>query len=189
MAQRYARHPALWGIQLLNEPHWDMPLGPLKKFYQDAYKRLRSIVPARVPIVIHDAFRPFEWKGFMTEPDYSNVILDTHLYQAYTDADRKRTATEHIAEALSKKKHVEAISQQLWTIVGEWSLGTPGEVWRGLSPFQIEIAKRAYGDAQLLAYESSKGWFYWSYKLENANTDWNFRSCVERGLLPNRFDL
>ena len=189
LARRYGKHPALWGIELLNEPRWDVPIDILKKFYQDAYKRVRPLVPASTRIVIHDGFRPFEWKNFMPEPDYSNVILDTHLYQAYTEADRKRTAQEHIIEALGKKGHLNAMSGQLWTMVGEWSLGTPGEVWRGQNAFQIQSAKRAYGDAQLLSYESSQAWFYWSYKLENPNTDWNFRSCVERGLLPGKFDL
>lgn len=189
LARRYGKHPSLWGIELLNEPRWDVPIGILKSYYQDAYKRIRPLMPANVAIVIHDGFRPFEWKDFMTEPGYSNVLLDTHLYQAYTDADRKRTPQEHIAEALGKKKHLDAMAGQLWTMVGEWSLGTPGEVWRGQSPFQIEVSKRAYGDAQLLSYESSKGWFYWSYKLEDAGSDWSFRTCVERGWLPSKFDL
>jgi len=187
LARRYGQHPSLFGIELLNEPRWDVPIDILKRFYQDAYHRLRPLLPKSAVIVIHDAFRPFEWKGFMTEPGYSNVMLDTHLYQAYTDADRKRTPQEHIIEALGKKQHLDAMAQQLWTMVGEWSLGTPGEVWRGLSPLQVQAGKRAYGDAQLLSYEASKGWFYWSYKLES-DSDWNFRTAVERGLLPNRFD-
>ena len=186
LAKRYGKHPALGGIELLNEPRWDVPIDILKTFYQDAYKRIRPHTGKRIPIVIHDAFRPFEWKNFMTEPEYSNVLLDTHLYQAYTDADRKRTPHEHIAFALDRKKHLDAMGQQLWTIVGEWSLGTPGEVWRGQSPFQIATGKRAYGAAQLLSYEATHGWFYWSYKLEN-DSDWNFRTCVERGLLPDNF--
>jgi glucan 1,3-beta-glucosidase len=185
-AQRYGKHPALWGIELLNEPRWDVPIQTLKSFYQDAYKRIRPHAGRGVAIVIHDAFRPFEWKSFMTEPDYSNVLLDTHLYQAYTEADRKRTPQEHIAFALDRKKHLDAMSQQLWTIVGEWSLATPQEVWRGQSPFQIEAAKRAYGAAQLLSYEATKGWFYWSYKLERPS-DWSFRHCVEQGWLPDNF--
>lgn len=186
LAKRYGKHPALWGIELLNEPRWDVPIDILKTFYQDAYKRIRPHLPARVAVVVHDGFRPFEWKNFMQEPQYSNVLLDTHIYQAYTDADRKRTAQQHITEALNRKNQLDAMSGQLWTTVGEWSLGTPNEVWRGLSRFEIETGKRAYGDAQLLSYEATKGWFYWSYKLEN-DSDWNFRTCVERGYLPSNF--
>ena len=186
LARRYGKHPALWGIELLNEPRWDVPIETLKTYYQNAYKRIRPHLPASVAVVIHDGFRPFEWKNFMQEPDYSNVLLDTHIYQAYTDADRKRTAQEHVAAALDRKKQLDAMSGQLWTMVGEWSLGTPGEVWRGLSPFEIETGKRAYGAAQLLSYDSGHGWFYWSYKQED-DSDWNFRASVERGSLPSNF--
>jgi glucan 1,3-beta-glucosidase len=186
LAKRYGGHPALWGIELLNEPRWDMPLDVLQAFYQDAYKRLRPRLPARVAIVLHDAFRPFEWKNFLAEPEGRNVLLDTHLYQAYTDTDRKRTAQEHIAFALDRKQHLDAMAKQLPLIVGEWSIATPPEVWRGLSPFAIEAAKRAYGAAELLSYETTRGWFYWSYKLERPS-DWSFRHCVERGWLPGSF--
>lgn len=186
LAKRYGKHPALWGLELLNEPRWDVPMETLKTFYQDAYKRIRPHLKPDTVVVIHDGFRPFEWKNFMTGPDYSNVVLDTHLYQAYTDDDRKRTAQEHVTFALNRTKHLEEMSKQLPCLVGEWSLGTPPEVWRGQSPFQIEVGKRGYGDAQLLSYENTRGWFYWSYKLEEKN-DWNFRYCVERGLLPDNF--
>ena len=185
-ARRYGKHPALWGIQLLNEPRWDVPIDTLKTFYKDAYARVRSHLAPGAVVVIHDGFRPFAWKDFLKGPEYANVILDTHLYQAYTEEDRKRTAQEHVAFALDRTKHLAAMGQQLPTMVGEWSLGTPPEVWRGQSPFQIEAGKRGYGAAQLLSYENTRGWFYWSYKLEN-DSDWSFRHCVERGWLPNRF--
>jgi glucan 1,3-beta-glucosidase len=171
----------------LNEPRWDVPIATLKTFYQDAYGRIRRHAGERIAIVFHDAFRPMEWKGFMTGPQYANVLLDTHLYQAYTDEDRKRTIPQHVAVALDRKNQIEAMGRPPATIVGEWSIALPGEVWRNQSPFQISVGKRAYGDAQLLSYETSKGWFYWSYKLEDQNTDWNFRHCVEQGKLPGNF--
>jgi len=125
----------------------------------------------------------------MTSSGYSNVLLDTHLYQCFSDQDRLRTAQEHIQFALDRKKTLERMElEELPTIVGEWSLGTPDEVWRGLSPLQKAVLKRAYGDAQLLSYENTHGWFYWSYKLEH-DSDWNFRHCVERDWLPRNFAL
>jgi glucan 1,3-beta-glucosidase len=56
----------------------------------------------------------------------------------------------------------------------------------GLSPFQTTSVKRAFADMQLLNYEGTRGWFFWSYKLQNAS-EWNFRYCVERGWLPGSF--
>ena len=184
LAKRYGKHPAICGIGLLNEPRGDVPIDSLKKFYQDSYSRIRKHTGAGVEIVMHDAFRASEWKGFMQPPAYSHVQLDTHLYQCFTDEDRKRTVQEHVAFAFDRKKHLDMMSKELPTIVGEWSIALPPEVYRGLSPVQASNAKRAYGAAQLLNYESTQGWFYWSYKLEGTS-DWSFRQCVENGWLPN----
>lgn len=36
--------------------------------------------------MIHDAFQPVSsWKGFMQPPQYDGVILDTHIYQVFSD--------------------------------------------------------------------------------------------------------
>jgi len=37
-----------------------------------------------------------------------------------------------------------------------------------------------------LCFENTRGWFFWSYKLES-NSEWSFRYCVERGWLPEHF--
>src|SRR5262249_10372244 len=82
LASRCKAHDNLIGFELLNEPRWDVPLDIIKTYYQDAYHRVREHIPGeRIAVVIHDAFRPREWSKFMGEPDYKNVILDTHLYQ------------------------------------------------------------------------------------------------------------
>lgn len=186
-AQRYGQHPALFGIELLNEPRDQVPLKILQQFYQDAYARLRKYLHPQVAVVFHDSFRPLAWKKFMQEPAFSNVILDTHLYQCFDEAGRKRTAQEQLEFALNRKTALDEMQhEELPTIVGEWSLSLPEHSMRGLSPFQISAVKRAYADTQLLSYEGTHGWFFWSYKLQH-DGEWNFRNCVEQGLLPNNF--
>lgn len=186
-AQKYGQHPALYGIELLNEPRDQVPLEILQQFYQDAYARLRKILPPTVAIVFHDSFRPLAWKKFMQEPAFSNVILDTHLYQCFDEAARGRSAQEQLAFAINRKTALDEMQRdELPTIVGEWSLSLPEHSMRGLSPFQIASVKRGYADAQLLNYEGTRGWFFWSYKLQYP-CEWHFRSCVERGLLPGDF--
>jgi glucan 1,3-beta-glucosidase len=83
-------------------------------------------------------------------------------------------------------------------IAGEWSLGLdpngftrsadrpPGHPLAGMDAFQEDVAYRAYGAAQLLAFERYLGWFFWSYRTETTPA-WCFRECVERGWLPPRF--
>jgi glucan 1,3-beta-glucosidase len=186
-AQKYGKHPALFGIELLNEPCDQVPLEILQQFYQDACARLRKYADPNVAIVFHDSFRPFAWKKFMRGPAFANVILDTHLYQCFSEEDKTRTALEHLAFALHRKETLDEMQrEELPTIVGEWSLALPGRAMHGLSALQVESVTRAYADTQLLNYEGTRGWFFWSYKLERAS-EWNFRYCVERGRLPASF--
>jgi glucan 1,3-beta-glucosidase len=186
-AQEYGKHPALFGIELLNEPRDVIPIETLKDFYQEAYAHIRKYADPRIAVVFHDSFRAMAWKDFMKPPEYSNVLIDTHLYQTFGDADRERTAQQQIIFALGRKDTLDEMQrEELPTFVGEWSLSLPDHSLDGLSAFQSDLVSGAYGDAQLLSFESSRGWFFWSYKLEH-NSEWNFRYCVERGWLPKTF--
>jgi glucan 1,3-beta-glucosidase len=185
--QMYGKHPAVCGIELLNEPRNVVPLEILQKFYQDAYVRLRRHLDPAVAVVFHDSFRALAWKKFMQEPEFKNVILDTHLYQCFSDADKQRTGPQQLEFAIRRKEVLDEMqSEELPTIVGEWSLSLPRASMKGLSPLQVASVTRAYADTQLLNYEGTRGWFFWSYKLRQ-NSEWNFRHCVERGYLPSSF--
>ena len=101
---RYRGHPALWGIEVLNEPIsaelWEqldipkrypaadpdyaagsepVPTDFLKAFYADAYGRIRAN-DKDVTIVFHDGFRLAEWGSFFTDAGFENFFVDTHLY-------------------------------------------------------------------------------------------------------------
>jgi glucan 1,3-beta-glucosidase len=185
--QKYGSHPALAGIELLNEPRDQIPIKILEDFYRDAYARLRKHIDPKVAIVFHDSFRALSWKNFMQEPAFANVILDTHLYQCFGDKDKARTARQQLAFALQRKEMLDEMQHdELPTIVGEWSLSLPREAMHGLSGLQVESVTRAFADTQLLNYEGTRGWFFWTYKM-NSRSSWNFRNCVERGWLPGNF--
>ncbi len=186
IAERYGNHPNLWGLEALNEPRWDVPLDTLKAFYQTAYARVRAQMPDDRAFVMHDGFRPFEWGGFMDGDGFQNVVLDTHIYQAYTEEDRKRSPSDQVRRALDRAREVEKIGAQKWPIVGEWSNAIAWDAVKELAPLQRELLTRGYGAAQIMSYERAHGWFYWSLKTENPG-EWNFRAMVERGFLPSNF--
>ena len=186
-AQKYGKHPALYGIELLNEPSTTIPVETLKDFYQDAYTQIRRYADPEIAVVFHDSFRAMAWQNFMKAPEYSNVIIDTHLYQCFGDEDRERTAQEQLVFALNRKSTLEQMQrEELPTFVGEWSLALPDRSMENLSSFQGELVTGAYAGTQLLCFENTRGWFFWSYKMES-NSEWNFRYCVERGWLPEHF--
>jgi glucan 1,3-beta-glucosidase len=67
IADMYGGHPAVFGLQPLNEPWQHTPIGPLKRFYWEGYK----VVARRAPhwkYVLSDSFRPEVkiWAPFMT---------------------------------------------------------------------------------------------------------------------------
>ncbi|MCB2145468.1 MAG: glycoside hydrolase family 5 protein [Deltaproteobacteria bacterium] len=203
LAERFGRSPALFAIQLLNEPRWDVPTALLKDYYRRAYEAVRAhCPPERVAVVFHDGFRPHrEYLGFMQPPAFKNVIFDVHRYQCFEREDLDMDIHGHLHKAGDlRRQEADEIQRGLGlpAIVGEWSLGLDLKVvslWaegpfdhalQHMDAFQKNVALRAYGAAQLLSFERYRGWFFWSYRTETTPA-WCFRECVERGWLPPRF--
>jgi glucan 1,3-beta-glucosidase len=185
-ARRYGHHPNLIGIEALNEPDIKTPLPLLREFSQMAYRRIRPHTAPEVSVVIHDAFLPLDWSGFTVAPD-QNVVLDTHLYQCYSDADRARTLNQHIVKAaVDRTERLSRMEKQLPTIVGEWSLCLRGKALEDVDAFQLDAGRRAYAAAQLLSYDRTRGWFFWTYKTES-RPDWSLRESIERGWMPESY--
>lgn len=149
LSERYAAHPALWGIEVVNEPllesAWDtmnieerypavdkemaegtapVPLDFLKNFYIEAYHRMRKYLPEEKAIVIHDGYDLTAWKGFMQEDSFQNVVLDTHQYLMFAEQNGCEQTLEaylrYIRETLTPA--LEEMSQHFPLICGEWSL-------------------------------------------------------------------
>jgi glucan 1,3-beta-glucosidase len=205
LAERYHGRPALHGIEVLNEPRWDVDTDLLKKYNTDGYHRIRKYCqPEDVAVVFHDGFRSYqEYLGFMKEPEFDNVVFDIHRYQCFAREDIDADIYQHVTKTVVDwKQEADAIIQEMdqWTYVGEWSLGLDLKVvslWaegpynhalEHMDKFQMDVAYRSYASAQLATYEKYLGWFFWSYKTETTPA-WCFRDCVNNGWLPDRFDF
>ena len=187
LADHYQHYDNLYAIELLNEPRWDIPRELLKEYYIQGYLRIRKhMSPQQVAIAIPDSLWPPHWDDFMKEPEFSNVLVDTHLYQCFTPDMAPLGIGDHLQIAIARRQQeIADFEQQFWTIVGEWSLGLPPGAFQEQDEFSKNLSIRAYGAAQLMSYERCRGWFFWSYKLEpGIGSGWNFRECVERGWLP-----
>jgi len=205
LAERYAGRKALHGIEVLNEPRWDVPTELLRQYNQDGYERIRKYCsPESVTVVFHDGFRSWtEYQGFMTPPLFSNVVYDIHRYQCFERSDIDSDIYAHINKTVGPwKQEADDINLNLGipAYVGEWSLGLDLKVvslWaegpynhalETMDSFQEDVAYRSYGSAQLMTYEKYLGWFFWSYKTETTPA-WCFRDCVNRGWLPDQYHL
>ncbi len=190
LAKRYHQHPALYGIQTLNEPRWDIDTALLKKYHTEAYHRIRQhCKPEKVAVVFHDGFRSYrEYLDIFNDPAFANIVLDIHRYQCFSPTEIAMDIHQHIQHtALDWKGEAEEmISHGQRIYCGEWSLGLAPETFSQMDDFQKNAAHRGYAAAQLLVFEQYLGWFFWNYKTETMPA-WSLRECVKRGWFPHRF--
>ena len=213
LASRYGDHPSLWGIQVLNEPIsqevWDLvdipnrypaadpeeaaesepvPTEFLKGFYRDAYERIRAQAPD-VTVVFHDGFRIKEWKGFFTEPEFENVVLDTHLYLMLFKVSPGPDELEGFVALVNNEFTgiVSEAAKDVPVMIGEWCLDTASPTPMTLPDDARRAYYRAIADAELRAWEAATAWCYWSYRLNTEDPQhdpWDMGRAIELGWLP-----
>lgn len=121
MVDMYSGHPAVLGLQPVNEPWQYTPIEELKKFYWEGYLIVKRGAPYW-KYVIHDSFRftPDVWGGFMK--GCPERAMDTHIYQAWRDPDSRMGFYQ---DACGQKGKIAAMENAFGPIiVGEWSLAT-----------------------------------------------------------------
>ena len=121
IVDRYAGHPAVLGVEPINEPWQYTPINVLKRFYWEGYLMVKKSAPYW-KFIMHDSFRldPFVWGGFMD--GCPERALDTHIYQAWRDPDSR---IGFYTSACSMKGALAEMERAFGpVIVGEWSLAT-----------------------------------------------------------------
>jgi len=201
------------GLEVLNEPRWDIDINLLKQFYYDAYGTFHLYSP-KGDFHFHDAFRLFSWDNFMPPPGWQNVYLDTHIYHCFTCDILNKNPTQHnqiaCADGFNNIK-----PRILWTVVGEWSLAMTdcADYLNGfVRPSQSRWAGQLQGckparscanqndwtkftpqDRQTLlrfafyqkdAYAMNRGWFFWTAKTERS-PQWDYLLGWQQGWIPH----
>jgi glucan 1,3-beta-glucosidase len=84
IVDKYKSHPAVWGLEPVNEPWQFIPIETMKEFYWNAYWIVRRGAP-KWKYVMHDSFRgyPAAWWGFMK--GCPNKAMDAHIYLAWNN--------------------------------------------------------------------------------------------------------
>ena len=119
IVNRYAGHPAVLGIEPLNEPWQYTPLEVLQRFYWEGYLIVKDKAPYW-KYIMHDSFRIDVWGGFMD--GCPERALDTHIYQAWRDPGSR---IDFYTDACRQKSIIAQMEMTFGpVIVGEWSLAT-----------------------------------------------------------------
>ncbi len=244
LAERYGHREGLFGIQPVNEPIteevWEAmnvqkrypPVDPemaegsapnsmefLRKFYSDAYDRIRAHVAEDKYVVFHDGFQLKAWKDFLTQPKFKNVILDTHQYLMMAEMFGCEQSVEGYERYIKEnyEKDLEEVQAYIPVVVGEWcmfnsyavGMDTKGgqsalngmdfsENKEKFTPEEKKEIYRRITSAQLRAWEKGSGYFYWSYKLllDTVNDpswigwdSWDLGKCADQGWFPENREV
>lgn len=206
LARRYADHPALFGIEPMNEPasprifagsmkrygadHPDrvarsavIPAPVLRQFYRLCYERIRPITGPRVALVLHDRFQLGSWSRFMPADRYPNVWIDTHQYVGTMARGlHVGSLAGHLALARIVGANIARAERHHPVLVGEWSLSHNLRALPKMDPDRRRQAMARYAAAQLAAFERGHGSCFWS--LTNGRYDtWSLEAALSNGWL------
>ncbi|GJZ21771.1 probable glucan 1,3-beta-glucosidase A [Tanacetum coccineum] len=93
---RYASNPSLYAIELLNEPHAPEVLPEkLIEYYEAGYEAVRRRAPDKF-VILSSRIGGQPQELFEVAKGKSNVVIDVHYYNLYTDKFAHMTIEEHI---------------------------------------------------------------------------------------------
>lgn len=175
LGERYGNHPALYAVEVINEPDWDIPIQLLAGFYNEAYKALRDVCGDRVMVIVSDAFKPAEMVKALKGIGLTDVILDCHMYQLFSDEDKALDFDGHIAKVGSWQRELAQYSQHVPLMIGEWSAALDLAKLAGKAEReQMDMIKRYYRVQQAVFDKTSTIQCYWTYKTEGKGP-WSYR--------------
>ncbi|XP_076938829.1 glucan 1,3-beta-glucosidase-like [Bidens hawaiensis] len=97
LASRYARHPAMLGIELLNEPSAaTVPLDTLISYYKQGYQIIRKHSSTAYVIICQRIGNADPLELYKANIGPSNLVLDLHYYNLFDNYFVNKTATENI---------------------------------------------------------------------------------------------
>lgn len=189
--RRYHHLSMFWGIEVVNEPHWTIPLDILQSYYQQSYAAIRA--ESDCAIIFHDGFRPEDaaWKTWFEHQEMVNVYFDLHLYLCF-DPKITHLDLQGLAQVAwtQRIELIRSIQQFVPVIIGEWSLGMiPEKTLKGKDHFQQDLALRTAFAVQMQAFEEAYGWYFWSYTIwRDTHVGWDFKRLTAMGIIPAHFE-
>jgi len=198
LTQQVMGYPAVKAIEFLNEP-WTTAIGgpitfgTLKSFYQDAYTRVRS-TGFTGDVWISDGWDNNQWNGFMSPPNYDNVYLDVHLYHCFGGPRDLPDPNANVAYACNDDlPMLDSLTGRDWSVVGEWSncvSNPPGNNFNAWAKSFNNAQWTAYGAAgNNVGTRPTKGGFFWNFKIENGNAEWDYLAGISAGSVSNNFNF
>ncbi|KAF2430505.1 glycoside hydrolase [Tothia fuscella] len=185
------------GIQLCNEAVWDA-LG-MYRWYDDVIDAVSEVDPT-IPLYISDAWdlcRAIDYARRKNNVDLGSgnsgnpIIVDTHVYFCFSEADSTETAgriiqglPKQLAELEGKDGDVTG-KGAVGVVVGEWSCTLALATWikSGAAEAKRREMTKEFGRAQCERWEEkAAGSFFWTLKVDWMDGgDWGFIEQTKSG--------
>lgn len=183
LAARYKDSPALWGVQIINEPKVLGNYFKLLWYYRTAYARLRKILNTGTYTVFHDGFVAPLFNGALWPRKHHPVVMDSHYYLIAA----KLLATLQPAryDAIRGFIYRLLIATSSWAqpvIIGEWGSVLPQPMFDKQAESKHLAMLGATIKRQRTMYDKAIATAYWNYKTEGRGM-YNYRSLVEDGII------
>ncbi|GMN33688.1 hypothetical protein TIFTF001_004295 [Ficus carica] len=180
LAKRYANHPSLIAIELMNEPSTGVNLDTLTRYYKAGYDAVRKYTSTAYVILSNRVVTGDKRELFSLASGLNRVVIDVHYYNYFFDGFRDWSAQQNI-DIIYNDRSAELgaliISNGPLVFVGEWS-GAGYAFENGAS---AEDQKR-FLKAQLDVFgRATFGWAYWSCKTQD--TTWNLKWLIENNYI------
>lgn len=196
ICERYASRMGFAGMEVADDPLTQrrqlfgstsegVSLHALRTYYRRAYDVIRSCAGDEVVVVLPDAGRPGDWRGFMARERYHNVWLDCHLFHHTDRIDAAGPSAVHALVEDSRAHLARARKSGLPVMVGKWSASLP-YADSMMTPEGLLALQRVYVSEQLAAFSSCPAWFFQTWKTSGRVAGWDARvalSSFERGML------
>ncbi|XP_040997510.1 probable glucan 1,3-beta-glucosidase A isoform X1 [Juglans microcarpa x Juglans regia] len=218
LASRYATHPALLGIELLNEPSaTTVPLDTLVSFYMRGYQIVRKYSPTAYVIICQRIGNADPLELYQANIGTHNVVVDLHFYNLFDTFFVNMSSADNIQFIYkSREAQLQALNSSNGPLVfivhlRHYIVGDLVKVlssknnsfesglisgewvneWNVTTGSQTDYQE--FGKAQLEVYNAASfGWAYWTLKNDRQHWDfeWNIKNnYLQLGDSPNKQSL
>jgi aryl-phospho-beta-D-glucosidase BglC (GH1 family) len=179
LSSRYGKSPALYAIELINEPRSPgVSLDSLVKYYRGGYNAVRKHSSTAYVIMSNRLGPSDPTELFPLASGLTGSVIDVHYYNLFSDIFDSMTVEQNI-EFVNTNRSADlgrvTTSNGPLTFVGEW-----------VAEWQIGSARKEdyqrFAKAQLEVYgRATFGWAYWT--LKNVQNHWSLEWMINNGYI------
>lgn len=175
MAKELRNTEGVIGIQMVNEAEWNAK--GMYEWYDSVISQVSGI-DNTMPLYISDAWqlgqaiKYINGKNSLNAGRSNPIVIDTHLYWCFSDADKKKSPRDVINEVPTKLNALDGNDGSVTdhgaaqVVIGEYSVVLAEDSWTKCGGEQKGDLEKAFGQAESKRFqERSGGSFYWTYRM------------------------